>query len=315
MQPIERLYRSSDGTLEQTADDLVNSAERDETALLELGFTEDDRNEIVAARQEFSDAPSDYFLMGAMMTATQTKNALRKQLSHDTRHITGLAKLHFGADSGAYRQFDNKEISRLSDNDFARACKGVVEAATMYAAEMAEEGFTAPKLAAYVALRQSFDDALDAQRRAIKNRDQAVTERITLGNNLYTLLVKLATKGKLCWIDVNEALYNDYIIYQSNHSPAQVVEGDVDGNGSVVSTSITDATENTVLEITNTGNVPLTCFFAALPTDNSSAQQVIIPPNSTETYPAPVLGYTPQTRRFNFVNDAPSMGSYRVAWE
>ena len=315
MQALARLYRSSDGKLIQTADDFVNSAERDEAQLEELGFDESDRLEIIEARNAFSDTHSDYFLMGAVMTATEVKNALRKELSHETRQITGLAKLHFGGQSGAYRRFESKELSKQTDNDFVRTCRGVARAVAFFATEMADEGYNATKLAAYTAKINSLDSAIDDQHEAIKIRDNAVNDRIVLGNHLYSLLVVLATKGKLCWIDVNEALYNDYIIYQSSHSPAQVVEGEVPGNGVVVSTSITDASANTVLEISNTGSVPITCFFAALPTDNSSAQQVVIPPNSTKSHPAIVLGYTQQSRRFNIVNDAPTMGSYRVAWE
>ena len=98
---------------------------------------------------------------------------------------------------------------------------------------MADEGYNATKLAAYTAKINSLDSAIDDQHEAIKIRDNAVNDRIVLGNHLYSLLVVLATKGKLCWIDVNEALYNDYIIYQSSHSPAQVVEGEVPGNGAV----------------------------------------------------------------------------------
>lgn len=89
----------------------------------------------------------------------------------------------------------------------------------------------------------------------------------------------------------------------------------ITGGGTVVSTSITDATASTVLEITNTRNVPLTCFFAALPTDGSAPQEVMIAPNATETYLAAALGYSAKAARFNIVNNAMNVGSYRIAWQ
>ena len=304
----------SDGTLDQTADDIVNSAERDAAALADLGITPLVIQAVKDARTAFADTPNDAFLMGDMMNATQAKNALRKDLSHSTRHITGLAKIRFGEASGTYAKFDNKELSRQTDNDLVRTCRGVLRATNAYAAELLADGITPTKITEYETLLANFDNAIDDQQEAIKNRDQSVRERIALGNALYALVVNLAAKGKLCWIDVNEALYNDYVIYNSSGSHSQVTEGDINGGGAVVSTSIQDATETTVLDITNTGNVPLTCFFAALPTDAQGAQEVTIAPNSNQSFPAAALGYSLQTPRFNIRNDAPNGGSYRVSW-
>ena len=315
MEAITRGYSMSDGTLDQTADDLINSAQRDEAALLELGFTPANVVEIQVARDAFTDTPNDAFLMGDMMIATQAKNALRKELSHNTRHITGLAKIRFGDNSGEYVKFDTKELSRQTDNDLVHACRGVLRATQAYATQLLADGITPLKITEYETLLASFDNAIDDQHEAIKNRDQSVVHRITLGNALYTLLTKLAAKGKLCWIDVNEALYNDYIIYNNPHHNGQVIEGSIAGDGAVLSTSIQDATETTVLEISNTGNVPFTCFFAALPTDSSSAQQEEIPPNSSKNYSAAALGYTAQSPRFNIVNESTNVGSYKVVWE
>lgn len=315
MEQATRLYRMSDGTLEQTTDNLVDSAERDAVPLLELGVTAATILEITAARTAFSAMPGDAFLMGAMMIGTQAKNALRKELTHSTRHITGLAQFRFGEQSGEYVQFGTKELSRQTDNDLVHVCRDVLHATQTYAAQLLDDGITPIKITAYQTLITDFDNAIDTQRRAIKNRDQSVVQRIGLGNALYTLITKLAGKGKLCWIDVNEALYNDYVIYNNPQSTGQVIEGDIAGNGAVVSTSIQDASNTTVLEITNTGNVPFTCFFAALPTDTTAPQEMEIPPNSTQTFPATALGYSVQSPRFNIVNNAPSIGSYRVVWE
>lgn len=314
MQEISRRYRFSDGTLTQITDDILDSAQRDATELAEYGVLPATLAAITAARTAFVAAPSDEFLMGAMMNATQTKNELRDQVLYHCRQIADRAKIRFGESSGTYAQFATTALSKQNDNDLVRVARSVAYAANAYAAELLEEGITPVKITDFETLVANFDAAIDTKRRAIKNRDQSVIQRITLGNELYELVSKLAAKGKLCWIDRNEALYNDYVIYGGAEGGGQVVEGNIAAQ-TIINLSVEDTSAATVFTLRNRGGVPLTFYFATEPTDPTGPSPVVVEPNTEQVIPAPALGYSAQHPRFNVHNTFEAPGSYEVVWE
>jgi hypothetical protein len=69
----------------------------------------------------------------------------------------------------------------------------------------------------------TFDDAIDAQIASIRNRDIAVEERVGEGNVLYAELVKLCNTGKDIFYSINEAKYNDYVIYNTPTGKVEVL--------------------------------------------------------------------------------------------
>lgn len=313
----KRTYRMKDADLTQTSDDIVDSAERDAAELVAYGITPVEITAIKAARDAFADMPSDNNFMADMMIATETKNATREQLHIAARQITGRAKIKFGDKSGKYRKFDTDDMSQLSDNDFVRAIRGVELAATEFLTELDSTGLTQTMIDDLLALRILFDDQVDAQKSAIKARDIAVDERIRLGNELYALLVTLADTGKLCWESVNEAKYNDYVIYKTSSSttPQFEVDGSVDA-GSVVSTSVTGITPETTLILRNTSTAVLDFFFAENPTDTTGTNVATVPANSEQTLTALQLGYNEAADiiRLNVFNQSAIAGSYEIEW-
>ncbi|HLG34830.1 MAG TPA: hypothetical protein VI757_08125, partial [Bacteroidia bacterium] len=82
-------------------------------------------------------------------------------------------------------------------------------------AALSSEGLTALILGNLSTGITTTDTAITTKQQRVSERDAAVTERVTLGNTLYAELVKLADTGKHIWEDVNEAKYNDYVIYQT----------------------------------------------------------------------------------------------------
>lgn len=309
-----RRYRMSDARLVQLTDSVRQSAQRDATELIAYGVTAATITALEAARDAFADNPTDEELSGDLVIATQAKNAEKTELQRQVRQISDRARIKFGEADGRFRKFGVELLTRQGDDELVRTAKRVVRVATGLLPELMSEGLTAIMIAELGATADNFDNLVDAQDEAFKNRDIAVDERISLGNALYDLLVNLAAKGKLCWEDVNEAKYNDYILSSSSSPATQVTEGNVAAQA-VVSTSVTGVSTATVLTLRNTGNVPLSFYFAVLPTDPTGLSPITVAPNESVTRSAIELGYSEQASRFNVNNEQEAPGSYRIEWE
>ena len=309
-----RRYRMSDAHLIQLADSVRQSAQRDATQLVDYGVSAATITALEAARDAFSDNPTDEELSGDLVIATQAKNANKTEVQRQVRQIADRARIKFGEADGRFRKFGVELLSRQGDDELIRTAKRVVRVATSLLPELTSEGVTAIKIAELGAIANTFDDLVDAQDEAFKNRDIAVDERISLGNNLYDLLVNLAAKGKLCWEDVNEAKYNDYILTSSGSSNSQVTEGAIAAQA-IVSTSVTGVSPVTIFTLRNTGAVPLSFYFAELPTDPTGPSPITVAPNESVTRNALELGFSEQYSRLNVHNEQEAPSSYRIEWE
>ena len=309
-----RRYRMSDARLVQLTDSVRQSAQRDAAELLNYGVTAATITALEAARDAFADNPTDEELSGDLVIATQAKNAQKLELQRQVRQISDRARIKFGEADGRFRKFGVELLTRQGDDELIRTARRVVRVATSLLPELSSEGLTATMISDLGAAADSFDNLVDAQDDAIKNRDIAVDERIGLGNALYDLLVNLAAKGKLCWEDVNEAKYNDYVLSASASPATQVTEGNVAAQ-TVVSTSVTGVSTATVFTLRNTGNVPISFYFALLPTDPTGPSPITVAPNESVTRNAIELGYSEQYNRLNVNNEQEAPGSYRIEWE
>jgi hypothetical protein len=129
-----------------------------------------------------------------------------------------------------------------------------------------------------------------------------VHERVGVGNTMYTELVKLAEAGKRIWFEVNDSLYNDYILYpnQSSSTPPaeqQVFESEVTSL-SVVNLSVTDLDGSETLSASNTGTVPLRIYFSALPTDLAAPDVPALLPRDSGSGTAAQSGYLAGVREY-----------------
>lgn len=309
-----RRYRMSDARLIQLTDSVRQSAQRDAAELLNYGVTAATITALEAARDAFADNPTDEELSGDLVIATQAKNAEKLELQRQVRQISDRARIKYGETDGRFRKFGVDMLTRQGDDELIRTAKRVVRVATSLLPDLASEGLTAAMITALGTSADTFDNLVDSQDDAFKNRDIAVDERISLGNALYDLLVNLAAKGKLCWEDVNEAKYNDYILTSGSSSSTQVTEGTVAAQA-VVSTSVTGVSAATVLTLRNTGNVPLSFYFAELPTDPTGPSPITIAPAETVSRTATELGYSELYNRFNVHNEQEAPSSYRIEWE
>lgn len=210
-----RNYRMSDAELKQNGDNIISLINQDIIDFNDRGFSATKQTELENAIQAFSDYPSDEQLEGQKISATENKNTTRKVLEKSMRTFFLSAENVFGYGTGKYKEFGNADLTKQSDEELVRNAKILVQTAAKYLTQLSTEGITQTKIDLLEANRRNFDEGIDAQRMAIRERDAATEERINLGNALYALVVKYANIGKDIWYDSNESRYNDYVIYST----------------------------------------------------------------------------------------------------
>jgi hypothetical protein len=186
---------------------------RDKDQLLEVGFTNEKRLAFQAQLDALKLVSTDDFMLGMQMTRTQEKEAARQAVEKSLRTVLVIAENLYGATSGKFRQFGGANLGILSDDQLIRYGRNAAATATALLAELQPEGVTPAMITAITTKIATFDTAVNNQVTAIRQRDITTDDRTTKANELYRTLAKVCTLGKNIWYGVNEAKYNDYIIY------------------------------------------------------------------------------------------------------
>jgi hypothetical protein len=226
-----RIYRFTDGKLEQFTDGVLDAAESDKEQMEPRGVDLARRTALKALRDDFSDFPADDYYAGEQTIATEAKDLARAQLTTAVRTVFTAAENAFGLKSKQYKQFGDPALTRLTDNDLIRNARNAMRIATKYLTNLAKEGITAAKITEIEGLIKALDEAIDVQKAAERERDIATGERIDKGNAIYTELVKVCNTGKDVWAEVNEAKYKQYVIYNTpSGEPEETGFGSLSGN-------------------------------------------------------------------------------------
>lgn len=209
-----RNYKLADAILKQKADEFLNLLDRD-IEFADRGYNAAAKTQFIALRDDVEVLPSDEKLESQKIELTATKDAARSALEKTMRTIFNMASNRFGSQSAQYRSFGNAEISRLPDAELVRVSKIMIIAANANLAEMATEGLTQAMIDSLTTKSETLDVAIDDVAKGISDRDIATEHRIETLNSLYNLVIKYAGIGQDIFYEVNEAKYNDYVIYDT----------------------------------------------------------------------------------------------------
>jgi hypothetical protein len=212
---LVRDYIFSDGFLKQKADDITGSVQRDSNEFATRGVTAATITAFQTSISSFDNTQTDKELQGAVSVTTDAKNAFASNLKTAVRTIRTMAENKLGLTNGLYRSFGFEGMDEMPDEQLYRLGKRVAREATAQLANLASEGLTGAMITNLTTENTSFDTAIDTQETAIKNRDIKTQDRIEKGNVVYKEVVRLCNTGKDIWATVDEAKYNDYVIYDT----------------------------------------------------------------------------------------------------
>ncbi len=218
MKEAKKKFSLTFADLAMFTSNLVGSMNRDSTEFAARGVDAAAITALQALGDSFEVFPTDEFYVGAIQIEVDAKNALRESSTLMIQTISGYFEQKWGIKSGEYKQLRIRDLQQMSDNNYLVAARAVVSVATLYISDLTPIGLTQAEVDALSAEAQLFEDKLNAVAEKRKLRDDKARERVDLANNLYDYVVTYCKIGKLIWENVNEAKYNDYIIYKTTKS-------------------------------------------------------------------------------------------------
>lgn len=220
LKPSVRNYLFEDATLIQEAGRIKNAVSRDNKEFAKRNITNGTLTDFQTKIDAFDDFPTDEELQGVVVDATANKDALAQNIRVQARTIRNMAELQYHK-TGSYKTFGFEGMDEMSDANLYRLAKRVVRVGTKLLPVLSKQGLTQEILDTLAQIAVDFDKAMDTQESEIENRDLQTQERIRLGNDLYAVLVQLASIGKSLYQDTDAAKYNDYVLYHENTKPKE----------------------------------------------------------------------------------------------
>ncbi len=218
MKEVKREYNMSNAELCMLASNFVVFMNRDSAFFVIRGVDAADITAFQALGDAFEVFPTDDDYVGLIMIEVNAKNALRDSLMLKIQSISGYLEQKWGLRSGQYRRLGIKGVERLGDDLFLVKSREVARIAEEYISDLSPIGLTQADIDALNADAQLFEDKMNAVKDAKAIRDSKTQERAEKGNELYSFVKQYSTIGKLIWENIDEAKYNDYIIYKTTQS-------------------------------------------------------------------------------------------------
>ncbi len=245
-QVIGREYNFSDAELKNLSDNVLNSVQRDKVQFALRGITDEKLAQVQTLVSNFANMPTDVEFMGAVASATLNKDTIAENLRVKLRSVRTMAQNVHGSRSPLYRSFGFEGMDKMSDDQLYLHGKRVIREATAQLTQLTPEGLTAAMITAIQTLLTNFENAIHAKQQVEKARDIQTQLRLDAGNALYNAITRLCNTGKDIWASVNEAYYNDYVIYT-----APSVAKPANANPGMISGTITNsATGNALPDVT-----------------------------------------------------------------
>ena len=254
---VSREFAMSYADLIEVCDNFHSCITRDAAEMSVYGVTPLATAAFKTKINEFLAFPTDAILTYDMMSATQHRNTLANNLRIMARTFGVRAKIAFADNTGRYERFVLDDLSHATDGNLLVFCEMVAHEAAKYLVEFEPLGMSQQTIDDFVTATNEFRLAMIAQDDAVMLRDETANLRMKKANELYKLLVNYSNMGKNIWYEVNEALYNDYIIYDYTGSnstggvstvPAAPENLSVDINTMIYSWSNVPNTQNYTLE-------------------------------------------------------------------
>ncbi len=222
MTTLTRNYSMSDADLCLFTSNLVVTMTRDQAQFTIRGVTAAMVTALKALGDAFEVFPPDNYYLQEYVLATETKNTTRESCTLKLRAIMGYAKIKYGSHSTQVKKFGAGDMTKQADKTFLVTCRMGIKVANDYLTDLTPVGLTAAMITDLTTAATLLETNLNTIATAQANRDIKTQERITKGNEIYTLVARYCEIGKIIWEDVDPAKYNDYVIYDSPIIPLSI---------------------------------------------------------------------------------------------
>ena len=188
---------------------------RDIAEFEKFGYTEKKSSELLQEVKKFESIPLDMELKGNQGVATERKNKLADEIRDFLEKINVRIKTSFGTKSALYKKFVTSDLSRLGDDSLLVKARYMAKTCGTYLDLFKDKGMTPGLIDQLNSMADEFEAAIYDQYNAIADREIGTYERADQANLIYSEMVKIGDIGKEIWGGVNEAKYNDYVLYDT----------------------------------------------------------------------------------------------------
>lgn len=206
-------FKMSYADLVQLGDKALNLYDRDNMDLQRFGITLTERSIIEAQTNNLRHFPTDEELRGLQVSFTAKKDEARVALLKGISDIMFRVNRLYGNNSPEYRRYGTKDMYTQDDANLVLIGYRVHRVALEQLASLSQKGLTNIELTEFKTKVEQFDNAIDQKSVAVRTRDSTQQDRLIIANELYLAIVELFAAGKQLYEGVDDARYNDYVIY------------------------------------------------------------------------------------------------------
>lgn len=229
---VRRNYTMSNAELCMICSNLISVLNRDLTEMAVFGVTTTTISSFKAKGDAFEVFPTDDFMLGDVMIATEAKNAKAEEVKEAIRQMAARVEAKWGTNSGQNKKLGAASMYNATDKTLLGVARSVHLSMTSFLADLSSFGLTQQILDNFEDLNESFENAINACSEAIMARSNKTKERTEKGNELYDLVATYCNFGKILYERANPTKYKDYVIYGSGGSTTLTAPADFSFNGS-----------------------------------------------------------------------------------
>ena len=211
-------FNFSMGTLTQRADRIIDLLERDTEQFSPLSYDETFCTNFTTRLTTFRQMPSDNYWLGQQTLKTDAKNKANDQVKNSLATLRFRCKYALGEQSPEYKALRFNRLKDIKPADLISLANHICTTCREMPDKLASRGITENTFVEIESDVTVLDDAIDEQEEMMSTREAKTIEREKAANEIYMLISEVCEAGKDIWNNVNQAYYNDYVIYGSRDS-------------------------------------------------------------------------------------------------
>ncbi|WP_163711758.1 hypothetical protein [Mangrovibacterium lignilyticum] len=208
-------FHFSMGTLTQRGDRVNDLMLRDAAQFALRGYDEIFRTNFASKLTNFRELPSDNYWLAQQTLKTDAKNKANSTVVDLLVSLRYRCKHALGEKSVEYKGLRFNQLKDIKSPDLIVLANHICLTCNEMLDKLAARNITAVTLDEIGAATAVLDNAIDDQKEAMSTREAKTIERENTANELYALISEICEAGKDIWNGLNEAYYNDYVIYGS----------------------------------------------------------------------------------------------------
>ena len=280
-------------------------------------FTNDYLTDFEAARLAYMNAEDDETYTDRQTQRTAELDVLVKgarKAYRDLKYFVEKAFPDERADSTARRNefgFDDYKKVRRSASGLIPFFSKLYAVATDYQTDLIDAGFTQDRIDDLQTLRQQLDAKLIERDRMKNRRPEETANRNALRAALEGFVSDTCKAGKLIYMYDNEAKYRQYLLPKRGNR-VEIPEQTVAPNAKTVLETQAAITEDTTIEIENTGDAPVSIYVAADASADAPADAIVVAPNTKVLFEADDVSVNDMYNALIAVNNTAQTGRLTV---